>query len=212
MASYAAAYRMSLACVQNFPPKAFNTLLKQCSIPLNLFKPLMLTEFFERTFHHCMAVWNLPGQSVLFTKDYIQERFREATQRYKLSTDIAASLDITGPVTVPLYVGLGTKIACDLIMIFQQLFWATPRKHILTRTDLERQLAIYRESKIRTTIHKLVDGYIKLPDYVTAYKPAKVIEIIGKVVEDSHKIIAEELRSKEQLDVDEVPLPELPGE
>jgi len=170
----------------------------------------MLADFFERAFHHCMAVWNLPGQSSLFTKDYIIESFREATQSYITITGIAATLDLSGPLTAPLYVRLATKITCDLIMIFQQLFWATPRKHILTRKDLQWQLDIFQQSKIRRTIHALVDGYIGATAYITAYQPEKINEIIGKVVDASHILIAEELRSKEKLDVDEVPLPELP--
>lgn len=171
----------------------------------------MLTDFFERAFHHCMAVWNLPGQSSLFTKDYIRYRFREATQSYIVSTDVAATLDLSGPLTAPLYVRLATKITCDLIMIFQQLFWATPRKHVLTRRDLQRQLDIFRQSKIRRTIHTLVDGYIGVTAYITAYQPNKIVEVIGKVVDASHILVADELRSKEKLEVDEVPLPELPG-
>jgi len=159
-----------------------------------------------------MAVWNLPGQSSLFTKDYIRDSFRDATQSYILSTDIAATFDLlSGPLTAPLYVRLATKITCDLIMIFQQLFWATPRKHILTRRDLQRQLDIFRQSRIRRTIHTLVDGYIGIAAYITAYQPDKIIEIIGKVVDASRILVADELRSKENLDVDEVPLPELPG-
>lgn len=171
----------------------------------------MLADFFERAFHHCMAVWNLPGQSSLFTRDYIRESFREATQSYIVSTDIVATLDIAGPLTAPLYVRLATKITCDLIMIFQQLFWATPRKHILTRKDLQRQLDIYQQSKIRRTIHTLVDGSIGIAAYITVYQPDKIIDIIGKVVDASHILIANELRSKGKLDLDEVPLPELPG-
>jgi hypothetical protein len=171
----------------------------------------MLADFFERAFHHCMAVWNLPGQSSLFTKDYIRDTFREATQSYSLGTDIAATLDLSGPLTAPLYVRLATKITCDLIMIFQQLFWATPRKYILTRRDLQHQLDIFRKSQVRCTIHTLVDGYIGIADYITAYQSDKIIEVIGKVVDASHILVADELRSKEKLDVDEVPLPELPA-
>jgi hypothetical protein len=171
----------------------------------------MLSGFFERIFHHCMAVWNLPGQSSLFTKDHIKASFREATQSYTVNTGIVATFDISGPVTAPLYVRLATKIACDLIMIFQQLFWATPRNAILTQRELGQQLQKYRASRVRQTIHIMVDGSIGIVDYVTAYQPDKVVDVIAKVVDAAQLIVAQEVLSKDNLNLDEVPLPELPG-
>jgi hypothetical protein len=174
-------------------------------------KPIALDDFFERVFVHCMTIWNLPGQSSLFTKDFIKRQFREATQRYLSQADIAATFDILGPVTAPLYIKLAIKITCDMIMIFQQLFWATPRRYILTRQDLEQQLNAFRGSEIRKTIHTLVDGNMAGLDYITSYRIDSILNTIKEVVNSGQRLVADKLHTEQNVDVDEISLPELPA-
>ena len=158
-----------------------------------------------------MVIWNLPGQSVLFTKDYITRSFREATQSYTTRVSAASIIDLVGPLTAPLYVRLTIKLICDLIIIFQQLFWATPRRQLLTRNDLEDQLVTYRNSPVRQSIHKLVDGSVGITDLVTSFSPTKLKQIVGEVVSAGHVLISEELRSSGTGETSEIPLAELPG-
>jgi hypothetical protein len=172
---------------------------------------MALTGYFERVFNHCMTVWNLPGQSILFTKDFIVQSFREAAQSYITRTDVAASFDLLGPLTAPLYIRLTLKVTCDLILIFQQLFWATPRRRILTKLDLEAQLRSYKESRVRQRIHQLVDGSVGAFDIITSSQPEKLKQVIGDVVESGHVLVLEELRGKCAAEGGGMPLAELPG-
>ncbi|KAH0555820.1 hypothetical protein GP486_006230 [Trichoglossum hirsutum] len=199
------------ACVSLLPPRFLRDVILSCSIPLNPLKPMTLTSHFERVFNHCMAIWNLPGQSILFTKDFIVQSFREAAQSYITRTDVAASFDLLGPLTAPLYIRLTLKVTCDLILIFQQLFWATPRKRILTKPDLDSQLRSYKGSRVRQRIHQLVDGSVGAFDIITSFQPEKLKQVIGNVVESGHVLVLEELRGKCAAEGREMPLAELPG-
>lgn len=199
------------SCVKDLPTSYFKNVLIGCALPFNPFKAVVLDSYFERVFHHCMVIWNLPGQSVLFTKDYITRSFREATQSYTTRASAASIIDLVGPLTAPLYVRLTIKLICDLIIIFQQLFWATPRRQLLTRNDLEDQLVIYRNSSVRQSIHKLVDGSVGITDLVTSFSPTKLKQIVEEVVSAGHVLISEELRSSDTGETSEIPLAELPG-
>lgn len=157
-----------------------------------------------------MTVWNLPGQSILFTKDFVQQSFREASQSYITVTTVGALIDIVGFLDAPLYVTLAVKIACDLIMIFQQLFWATPRRQKLSSKDLERELKCYKNSSVRASIHRLVEGHI---NYVNSCSVQKLVAVLGKVVEDGHRLVHNEASKshKDLVSIEEPPFPELPG-
>ncbi|KAF2269244.1 hypothetical protein CC78DRAFT_529466 [Lojkania enalia] len=199
------------ACVDHFPEKLLNSLILTSSMPLNPFRGVQLGDFFEHTFHHCLTVWNLPGQSVLFTKDYVQQMFREASQSYIRRTNIAAAIDPLGPLDAPRYIKVGIQMACDLIMIFQQLFWATPRRQKLSFSDLRRELELYRESRIRETIHRGVEGEVNLG---SAFSVKKLVRVVRVVVEDgcgiAHSEAVKNHKPGEVASLDEPPFAELP--
>lgn len=174
---------------------------------------MQLADFFKDTFTHCLMVWNLPGQSVLFAKDYIQTMFYEASQSYITAVKLSAVFDILGFLDAPRYIKFALQIACDLIMIFQQLFWATPRRHKLSRGDLRRELDNYRRSGIRDTIHRMVDGEVH---FGNSFQWKKLVGIIRVVVNDGSRILhAETVRSHKRGEVvsfDEPPFAELPAQ
>ncbi|KAF2007591.1 hypothetical protein P154DRAFT_517259 [Amniculicola lignicola CBS 123094] len=200
------------ACVDHFPEKLIKSLIGFSSLPLNPFRGLQLSDFFESVFHHCCTVWNLPGQSVLFTKSHVQQMFREASQTYIGRMNIGALLDLLGFIDALLYIKVGIKIACDLIMIFQQLFWATPRRQKLSYTDLERELGLYKASEIRDSIHTLVDGYVTTGN---CFSTQRVIQTIGGVVERGcgilHNVTVRTHKKETVGSLDEPPFAELPG-
>ncbi|ORX94108.1 hypothetical protein BCR34DRAFT_550496 [Clohesyomyces aquaticus] len=200
------------ACVKHFPERIIHELVVSMSLPFNVFRGEALRKFFELTFHHCKTVWNLPGQSLLFTKDEIQQMFLDASQSSIRRTSLAASLGPLGPLDSPRYVKVGIQVACDLILIFQQLFWATPRRQKLNRGDLRRELDLYKESRIRDALHALVEGMV---GYGNSFSTNKLIEIIGKVVEDGCRILHGEMTSSRRGgnvgSLEEPPFAELPG-
>lgn len=115
--------------------------------------------------------------------------FREASQNYIRRTEIRAAVTPLGFLDAPHYIKLGIQTACDLIMIFQQLFWATPRRQKLSRGDLRRELEQYKESRIRESIHRLVEGEVNLGN---CYNEKKLVKVIRVVVDDGCKILHSE--------------------
>jgi len=144
----------------------------------------VLTDHFKSTFHICSLVWNIPGQDVLFIKEDIYERFRDSVQSHIWRTAIAATLDIAGPMTAPVYIRLALKMACDLALIFQSLFWATTRTKYLREEDLKTQLDQYKTSNVRDVVHRLIDGSLGALNVVTAFQESKIKEILGDVVQN----------------------------
>jgi hypothetical protein len=135
-------------------------------------------------FHICSLVWNIPGQDVLFIKGDIIERFRESVQSHIWRTAIVATFDIAGPTTAAVYIRLTLKMACDLILIFQTLFWATTRTKFLREDDLKAQLDQYKASNIRDVVHRLVEGSLGTLNVVKAFQENKIKEILGDVVQN----------------------------
>jgi hypothetical protein len=174
---------------------------------------MKLSDFFESTFHHCLTVWNLPGQTILFTQDYVQTMFHEASQSYIRFTNAVAAITPFGFLDAPRFIKLGLQIACDLIMIFQQLFWATPRRQKLSFGDLQRELNLYKDSGIRDSIHRMVEGAV---NYGNSFSAKKSIEVIRVVVNDGCKILhSEAMKSHKRGEVagfDEPPFAELPAQ
>ena len=176
------------------------------------FKPAVLSSHFERMFHHCMIVWNLPGQEAIFTHESIVSIFRESIQDYISLTALAAALDFAGPLTAPLYIRLMLKMACDLVLVFQQLFWTTTRQNMLRVSTLKRQLKMYQESNVRQSVHRLVDGSMGvLVDVIRAFQVREIQEIVERAVNSGQALVLEELKKKGITDGDGNPLAELPA-
>jgi hypothetical protein len=158
-----------------------------------------------------MTVWNLPGQETIFTRENITDIFRDSIQSYISLTNIAAIFDFTGPLTAPLYIRLTLKMAADLILVFQQLFWTSTRQKALRMSALYRQLWQYRESNVRETVHRLVDGSIGAFDIVRAFQISQIQGILRRVVEGGQGSVLEELRRQGATNGDGIPLVELPA-
>lgn len=177
----------------------------------------MLTDLFKSMFHICSLVWNIPGQDVLFVKDDIIERFRDSVQSHIWQTNLAATFDFSGPTTAAVYIRLTLKMACDLVLIFQALFWATTRTKFLREQDLNMQLDQYKTSNVRDMVHRLIDGSIGALNVIKAYQEGKIKEILDDVVQNGALHLREQRETtKEKRDkVAKTsmigPLSELPG-
>lgn len=139
--------------------------------------------------------------------------FREASQSYIRRTNLAAAVAPLGALDAPRFIKVGIQIVCDLIMIFQQLFWATPRRQKLSYGDLRRELDLYKGSGIRESIHRLVEGAV---NYGSSFSVKKLVGVIRVVVDDGCKILhSEAVRSHKREEVrsfDEPPFAELPAQ
>jgi len=162
-------------------------------------------------------VWNIPGQDVLFLKEDITERFRDAVQSHIWRTNFVAAFDLSGPATAAMYIRLTLKMACDLVLIFQTLFWASMKTKFLREEDLEMQLDQYKMSNVRDMVHRLIDGSIRTFDVLKAYQESKIREILGAVVQNGALQLREQQeKSNGKRDVivrtsAMEPLSELPG-
>ncbi|KAF2676225.1 hypothetical protein K458DRAFT_351997 [Lentithecium fluviatile CBS 122367] len=207
------AQQKRVACVEYFPRKVLHSLIVSSALPLNPFRGAKLSDFFESTFHHCLTVWNLPGQTVLFTQDYVQNMFHEASQSYITFTTAVAAITPFGFLDAPRFIKLGIQIACDLIMMFQQLFWATPRRQKLSFGDLRRELDLYKDSGIRESIHRMVEGAV---NYGNSFSVKKCVGVIRVVVNDGCKILHSEAVKSHKRGVvaayEEPPFAELPAQ
>ena len=182
------------------------------AIPLHPLRGVVLSEHFKDMFYSCLTTWNLPGQSTVFTNQYVDNSFRRASQSRNVLTGIVATLDFTGPLTAPIYVRLVLKMAVDLILIFQLLFWhlRIKRQKVLTKDDLDQQLTKYKNSEIRTTVHGMIDGSVGALSFITAFSVSSVREILGRTVDNGQVLVREELRTTSGPN-DGLPLAELEG-
>jgi len=180
----------------------------------------MLSERFGEMFRLCSLVWNIRGQEVLFVRENIIDNFRDAIQSGRTRTNVLASMDVAGPLTAAVYVRLCLKMACDLVLIFQQLFWTTTCAKFLREDDLRITLEQYKTSKVKETVHKLVDGSINTVDFISAFSIDRIREIIQDVVQNGVLQLKEidkkllEIRQGGKMpdsSYDTVPLAELPG-
>ena len=158
-----------------------------------------------------MTVWNLPGQETIFTHESIVSIFRDSMQSYISLTTLVASLDFSGPLTAPLYIRLMLKTACDMVLVFQQLFWTTTRRNRLGLPELEMQLKMYKESNVRQSVHRHVDGSMGVLDVIRAFKVKEIQEILGNAVNTGQRVVLEGLKKKGVTNGDGVPLAELPA-
>ncbi|KAF8244432.1 hypothetical protein K440DRAFT_663467 [Wilcoxina mikolae CBS 423.85] len=198
-------------CVKELPFFIRNVMIAN-AIPLHPLRGVVLSEHFKDMFYSCLTIWNIPGQSLVFTNQYVDNSFRKASQSRNVLTGIVATLDFTGPLTAPIYVRLALKMAVDLILIFQLLFWhlRIKRQKALWKGDLDQQLAKYKNSEIRTTVHGMIDGSVGALSFVTAFSVSSVREILGRTVEHGQKLVREEIRRSAGPN-DGLPLSELEG-
>ena len=63
----------------------------------------------------------------------------------------------------------------------------------MTRNDLKDQLVTYKNSPVRQSIYKLVDGLVGITDLVTSFSLTKLKQIVREVVSAGHILISEEL-------------------
>jgi hypothetical protein len=152
----------------------------------------MLGHRFAEFFRLCSLVWNIHGQEALFVREDIIDCFRDAIQSEGHMTKVVAFTVPLGPLEAALYVRMCLKMACDLILIFQQLFWTSTSTKFLRENDLRRVLVSYKTGQLRTTMHHLIDGSLAAFDIVAALDLHQVMGILTETVQTGARALREE--------------------
>jgi hypothetical protein len=172
-------------------PATFRVILRQCTFP-NPLQGILLAHRFGELFRLCSLVWNIHGQEVLFVREDIIDCFRDSIQRDGHLAKIVAFSVPLGPLEAALYVRLCLKMACDLVLIFQRLFWAATRTKFLRENELRAALDWYKTGRLRSTVHKLIDGSLGAFDIVAALDLKKVTNILDDAVQVGAHALQEE--------------------
>jgi hypothetical protein len=175
----------------------------------------MLGHRFGEMFRLCSLIWNIHGLDRLLVNEDAIDRFKDAIHSDGLLIKMLAFTTPAGPLTAALYVRICLKMACDLMLIFQQLATATTARP-LTDDRLRQQLERYKASRVKQTVHQLVDGKLGALDLKTAFDLKCVSDILCDVVQTGARELEGELHPKrqniERMRTDNVGLPiaELP--
>jgi hypothetical protein len=174
----------------------------------------MLGHRFGEMFRLCSLVWNVQGLDRLLINEDVIDRFKDAIHSDGLLIKMLAFTTPAGPLTAALYVRICLKMACDLMLIFQQL---TTTTRWLGDDDLRQQLEQYKASRVKQTVHQLVDGKLGALDLRTAFDLKCVGDILRDVVQTGARELERELSPKPRnlervrTDSDRFPVAELPS-
>lgn len=198
----------------NLLPNKFKPIIRDIAIPGYFLQGIMLGHRFGEMFRLCSLVWNVHGLDRLLIREDIVDRFKDAIHSDGLLIKMLAFTQPAGPLTAALYVRICLKMACDLMLIFQQLTMTTTRW--LNDNDLSKQLEQYKASRVKQTVHQLVDGKLGALDLRTAFDLKCVSDILRDVVQTGARELEGELSPNrpnlERVRTDGVgfPLAELP--
>jgi hypothetical protein len=197
----------------NLLPNKFKPIIRDIAIPGYFLQGIMLGHRFGEMFRLCSLVWNVRGLDRLLLQEDIIDRFKDAIHSDGLLIKMLAFTQPAGPLTAALYVRICLKMACDLMLIFQYL---TAKTRWLSENDLRRQLERYKTSRVKQTVHQLVDGKLGALDLRTAFDLKCVSDILRDVVQTGARELEGELSpngpniERVRTESGGLPLPELP--